>query len=60
MVNQINSKRNEMLEEFCEKMEKLENLNNLKKLRQKLFDWKKITEEEKKLDKAKLKQIMIL
>ena len=24
MVNQINSKRNEMLEEFCEKMEKLE------------------------------------
>lgn len=28
-------------------MEKLENLNNLKKLRQKLFDWKKITEEEK-------------
>lgn len=47
MVNQINSKRNEMLEEFCEKMEKLENLNNLKKLRQKLFDWKKITEEEK-------------
>jgi len=53
MVNQINSKRNEMLEEFSEKMEKLEHLNNLKKLKQRLLDWKKIVEEEKKLDKAR-------
>ena len=53
LVNQIKSKRTEMLEDFSEKMEKIENLNYLKKLKNKFLEWKRIAEEEKKMDKAK-------
>ena len=53
MVNQINSKKTEMLEDFSEKMEKIENMNNMKKLKNKLMQWKKIADEEKKMENAK-------
>ena len=37
MLNAINSKRTEMLEDFSEKMEKIENMNNLRKLKNKFL-----------------------
>ena len=40
MLNAINSKRTEMLEDFSEKMEKIENMNNLRKLKNKFLKWK--------------------
>ena len=52
LVNQIKSKRTEMLEDFSEKMEKIEKMNNLKRLKNKYLFWKKITDEEKKREKA--------
>lgn len=51
MVNQINSKRTEMLEDFSEKMEKFENMHNLRKLKDNLLRWRKIVVDQKNLEK---------
>ncbi len=53
IYNQIKSKRQELLEDFSEKMEKIENMNYLKKLKNKFLLWKQIAEEEKQLDKGR-------
>ena len=53
LVNQIKSKKSEMLEDFGEKMEKIEKLNYLKKLKNKFSQWKNIADEDKKMEKAK-------
>ena len=52
ICSHINSKKTEILEDFCEKMEKIEKINNIKKLRNKLLKWKNIIKNEIIKEKA--------
>ena len=52
MLNAINSKKTEMLEDFSEKMEKIENRNNLRKLKHMLLKWKNKIRNKKNKEKA--------